>query len=381
MLPLPLGLPPVPYELKLELRQGSKGEAFQSISESVLPADVACCVRVVQWPLSSSVQGNLTNLGNPLASPLALPAAMSHPAEVFVAQPALLADWWTTLRNSDAALMKIEYPDEVRAGEFLPVVLTWRANQPGLLPWQTELRLEPLLGSAVATTQREAGTPDFPVSAWPIHQPVRDDYSLQVPYALDAGWFKLVLSRQRAGAHLDSLVLGLVRVADYPASPVPVTVQHAVPATVGDLTLLGWSLNRTAVRDTTLAFRTLWRVDARPKRDGVLFLHVFAPDGSTTQQPIAQDDNTPEYGKRLTLTYRSGEGIDQLHRVVLPPDAPAGEYKLYAGVYDRDKACCRWPTQQNGQPAKDDLVYLGSFLLPKLPELVFKTYVPVATKP
>lgn len=383
VLPLPLGLPQVPYELKLELRRGSKGEAFQSISEAVSPADVSCCMRIVQWPVAppAQAQANLANPTNPLASPLAVPAAMPQPAEVFVPQSASLADGWTTWRGQDAALMKIEYPDEVRAGEFLPIVLTWRANQSGLLSWQTELRLEPLIGSAVATTQREAGTPDFPVAAWPIHQPVRDDYSLQVPYALDAGWFKLVLLRQRAGVPLDSLVLGLVRVADYPASPVPITIQHAVPATVGDLALLGWSLDRATVRDTTLEFRTLWRVDARPKRDGVLFLHVFAPEGSTAQQPYVQDDNTPEYGKRFTLTYRPGEGIDQLHRVVLPPDAPAGEYKLFAGVYDRDKGCCRWSAQQNGQPAKDDLVYLGSFSLPKLPELIFKTYVPVATKP
>jgi hypothetical protein len=286
-----------------------------------------------------------------------------------------------TWRGSDAVLMKTEYPEEVRAGEVLPLVLTWQAQRTPLQPWLTEIRLEPLIGSAITTTQREVGTPDFPATAWLADEPVRDDYALQVPYAVSAGWYKLVMARHRDGATIDSLMLGLVRVTELPASPMPDNIQHTIQATIGDLTLLGWTLEGEATRDVTLNFHTLWQVDARPQRDGVLFLHVFAPDGYAAQQPIAQDDNTPEYGKRLTVMYRPGDGIDQLHRVVLPPDAPAGEYKLFVGVYDRDKACCRWPATQNGQPIKDDLVFVGSFHLPKLPDLTYRTYLPVIGKP
>ena len=396
VLPLPLGLPELPYELKLDLHQGSKSEIFQTISAPILASDVSCCLRIVQWPIVSIAPSQDVNPTNPLASPLTNPGAApiitlpsTSVSAAVLSQPAPLAVQWAgwrdavrnTLSSRDAELVKIEYPDEVRVGEALPVVLTWQANQPRLQPWQTEIRLEPLIGSAIAITHREAGTTDFPVTIWPIHQPVRDDYSLQIPNTLNAGWFKLVLSRQRAGAELDSQILGLLYISFYPTSPIPAIIQHPMPATIGDLALLGWSLNHIPTRDVTLEFHTLWRVDTQPQRDGVLFLHIFAPDSSVAKQPYAQDDNTPEYGKRLTLTYRPGEGLDQLHRVVLPPNAPAGEYRLFAGIYDRNKECCRWPAQQNGQPAKDNLVYLGSFSLPKLPVLAFKHYVPLTMKP
>jgi hypothetical protein len=87
---------------------------------------------------------------------------------------------------------------------------------------------------------------------------------------------------------------------------------------------------------------------------------------------VAQDDNPPEYGNRSTLTYRPGDGIAQLHRFVLPFAAPGGEYRLYAGIYNRSDIV-RWPALQDGAPARDDLIYLGSFHLPPLRAL----YLPV----
>jgi hypothetical protein len=52
-----------------------------------------------------------------------------------------------------------------------------------------------------------------------------------------------------------------------------------------------------------------------------------------------------------------------VHRIALPADLPAGEYVLWAGIYNSDDGM-RWPTQQDGQPALNDLVRLGSFTLP-----------------
>jgi hypothetical protein len=106
---------------------------------------------------------------------------------------------------------------------------------------------------------------------------------------------------------------------------------------------------------------THWRVDTTLARNGVLFVHVIAPDGL----PVSQDDNPPlvDGNPRSTLTFRAGDGIDQLHRLDLKPDLPAGEYTLYAGIYDREGGA-RWPAQQDGAPAVNDLVKLGTFTLP-----------------
>jgi hypothetical protein len=164
-------------------------------------------------------------------------------------------------------------------------------------------------------------------------------------------------------------------VQEYPMTPVAQTVQHPASGSVDGLTLLGYSLKQPLERGDTLRFQVYWRVDQMPKGDGVLFLHMLGPDG----QPVAQDDNPPEQGARSTLTYRAGEGINQIHRLVIPNDAPGGTYTLYAGIYDRS-TIARWPAQQNGTQARDNLLYLGEITLPDLPRYDYHTYIPVVIR-
>jgi hypothetical protein len=189
---------------------------------------------------------------------------------------------------------------------------------------------------------------------------------------------------------VDGTWLGFVRIDEFPRSPIPTHIANPVNARVGEYTLLGYAIDEPIARGVTLNMHTFWRADAPPTRDGVLFLHTDRDDCRPT---CPQDDNPPERGQRSTLSYRAGEGVDQIHKIIFPPNAPAGEYKLYAGIYNK-QGLARWPAQQNGQPAKDDLVYLGSVTLPELalpvptltpptplsPSLRFKVYAPTLNK-
>lgn len=321
IVPVPLGLPSQPYTLELQVRAGDKGEPIQTFSEALTPGDLNCCIRIVQWP---------TDKINP------------------------------TWRADDGTLFIAEHPSVVRPGEPMPVVLTWQPARDGLAPWQTRLALRRILGGDLATTQRIAGTPDFPVGAWPAGEWVRDQYVLDVPFSARPGWYLLQLERWRDGRRVDDAFLGLVHLEDYPRTPVTTQVQHPVRARVGELSLLGYSVNGPVVRGRTYDFITHWRVEQTPARDGVLFLHMVGPNG----QLISQDDNPPIVDGKLrsTLTYRAGDGIDQTHRLSLPGDLPAGEYKLFAGIYDREGGL-RWPAQQDGRPARDDLILVGVITL------------------
>ncbi|HQX75805.1 MAG TPA: hypothetical protein PL074_05805, partial [Thermoflexales bacterium] len=120
--------------------------------------------------------------------------------------------------------------------------------------------------------------------------------------------------------------------------------------------VLGYRLNQPFERKATLSFFTYWKANAQPRRDGALFLFVLGPDGKL----VAQDDNPPE--GRSTLTFRAGEQIRQLHRVVVPYGAAPGAYHLFAGIYNRSDIA-RWEATQNGAPAKDNLVDLGTIEL------------------
>jgi hypothetical protein len=64
---------------------------------------------------------------------------------------------------------------------------------------------------------------------------------------------------------------------------------------------------------------------------------------------------------------------------VIPADAPGGTYTLYAGIYDRATKV-RWPAQQNGSAAHDDLLYLGTLTLPDLPPQKYHSYIPLVIR-
>lgn len=336
LIPVPLGLPFQSYRLQFAVRAGAKAEIVQVAEVDLTPDEVRCCVRVLRWP----------------AAPAGPPV-------------------WS---GDGVTLLKVEHRPTIYAGEILPVVLTWQLDKPTNRPWRTVLSFSGLLGGSVVTATGVTGAGLTPIGAWPAGEPVRDMQSLFLPFDTRAGLYSLSMEMRADDDHADSVrvigrtQLGLVEVRDYPRTPVATDIPYRVDARAGELRLLGYGLSQALVRSTPLDLRTYWQVESNVTRDGVLFLHVIGPDGRL----VAQDDNPPEYGKRSTLTYRPGDGIEQLHRFVLPFLAPGGEYRLYAGVYNRSDVV-RWPASQDGAPAKDDLIYLGSFYLPPLNVL----YLPI----
>ncbi len=340
IIPMPLGLPRLPYQLEAAVLAGDKQERVQHIFTSLEPESVACCIRVTAWPTREQ--------------PMTI-AAAAAPQPLLTLQPARIP-FPSPPSFDDARLSVVEWPSVVHPGEPLPVVLTWQPARSDLAPWQTRLTLHGLLGSSLATAQRAAGTSDFPVEAWPAGEPVRDQYVLDVPLSARPGWYRLQLERRRDGRRVDGALLGLVRIEDYPHVPAAAQVRHPVDARVGELSILGYSVEEPLTRGRAYDFTTHWRIEQTPTRDGVLFLHMIGLDGRL----VSQDDNPPIVNGKLrpTPTYRPGEGIDQVHRLFIPPDLPAGEYELRAGIYDREGGQ-RWPAQQNGQPARDNLISLG----------------------
>jgi hypothetical protein len=324
VVPIPIGLPERQYALEMTAQMSAKAELMQRVTQA-LPADsLTCCMRIAQWP--------------------ALPLSEQH-------------DVW---QAGDAILQKAEFLTPVKPGDVLPVALTWKLLSADAGAWQTSVRLEPLIGADPVTASAGEDSGALFAGPAPLSEPVRELKSLQVPYSAAVGLYRLTLTRHFSATTRadDGILLGLVRVEGYPASPLTQQPQYSVSASVGDMDLLGYSIDQPITRGVTLNFHTFWQVVQQPTRDGVLFLHLVTLDG----KPVAQDDNPPEQGKRSTLTYRAGDGIDQIHQILLSQDTPSGEYLLYAGIYDRASGV-RWSATQDGAPARDNLVYLGKVTL------------------
>jgi hypothetical protein len=118
---------------------------------------------------------------------------------------------------------------------------------------------------------------------------------------------------------------------------------------VGDLTFLGHTVLRQQSgtvdgAEEQIEVWTFWHIEAVPQRPLSLMLHMIGPGGT----PAVVGD-----GLGVPLdNWQSGDIIVQRHHLVLPPDAPAGDYALYSGAYWLDNLE-RWAVEIEGQPAGD----------------------------
>jgi len=81
-----------------------------------------------------------------------------------------------------------------------------------------------------------------------------------------------------------------------------------------------------------ITLRLWWVSLAQPVRDYKFFVHVEDAAGHRW----AQEDRQPVFNTSPTTRWGENELVWEYYRIPLPADAPAGEYTLYAGVYDAE---------------------------------------------
>ena len=79
-----------------------------------------------------------------------------------------------------------------------------------------------------------------------------------------------------------------------------------------------------------LGLRLDWQAEAHVAGSYGVFVHLLDESGST----VAQGDSDPQWGYTPTSTWQPGETVVDRHVVRLPPDVPAGTYRIALGLYD-----------------------------------------------
>jgi len=102
-----------------------------------------------------------------------------------------------------------------------------------------------------------------------------------------------------------------------------------------------------------------WRALDFIERPYTVFVQLIGPDGRLH----AQADSWPQAGRHPTDHWLPGEVVTEFYRLELPPDAPAGTYRVIAGMYDYDVetgTAQRLPTTDAaGQRCPDDAITLA----------------------
>ena len=207
----------------------------------------------------------------------------------------------------------------------------------------------------------------YPTSQWAAGEYVRETRDLLVPpdlpdgqYHIAAGMYR-ARNRERVGVRAgwwplsgETVELSLLVVKGREHTMrAPASITNPVRARFGDGALLvGYDVSQEppSVNATRALTVTLyWRALAPMKTGYTVFIHLVGAN----QQIVAQRDSEPGGGAFPTTGWLEGEYLEDSYRLDVRSDLPAGEYTLYAGMYERATGVRQTVFDSEGKPLGD----------------------------
>ncbi|MGD2144011.1 MAG: glycosyltransferase family 39 protein [Anaerolineae bacterium] len=194
----------------------------------------------------------------------------------------------------------------------------------------------------VGARSTHPGLGRYPTSRWArgdrfcdvVGVPVEKQTPAPAVYDVEIGWHGPDADRRLEAHAPDGSLLELVlvdRIKVGPETSLSVAVPERVDADLGGkITLIGYDARELNVAPgETFSVTLFWKAQAPPAADYTVFLHLAASNAP----PHAQDDGPPRNGTYPTSFWDPGEVVADPRTIHVPPDLPAGDYQLVAGMY------------------------------------------------
>ncbi len=215
---------------------------------------------------------------------------------------------------------------------FIDAVIYWEALEPDDRDYVSFARLLGRDHKLVGHVNRHPGCGMVPTSLWQPGEVWRDPY--HIPVSTDAQApsrlrIEVGLYDPQGGKTLGATHIGDAKLAAPESAP---TMGSSLEAEFSDgVTLLGYDIAPAAVMPgETMTVTLYWQARTAPSGDYQVFVHLLGDDS----HPLAQGDSPPVMGDYPTSLWADGEIIADPHPVALPPDLPAGDYRLLVGMYN-----------------------------------------------
>ncbi len=142
---------------------------------------------------------------------------------------------------------------------------------------------------------------------------------------------------------------------------IAMTRARSVAATVGDrVRLIAYEFDDAPARANESRRLVLyWETTATLERDYTVFVHLYAEDGRL----VGQTDNAPVTGTFPTRAWDANEIVVDAYDVRVPPEMPAGAYRLMAGMYDTASLERLRAVDVRGQRYAEDRIPLTNLIL------------------
>jgi len=230
----------------------------------------------------------------------------------------------SALRLRQAAIS----PASAAPGDEVTVSLCWAALSAPGADLRAQLRLADANGMLLAAQSFRLGNA-YPSSLWQPGDVLLDQVTVLMPAALATGNYAWSVS-VADGAPVPLGLEAITAPARVFAAP---AVDTRLAASLGPITLYGLSgLSPSLKPGADLNLTLAWRAEATPSQSYNVFVHLQAADGSL----VAQSDGVPANWTRRTTGWLPGEFVLDPRSLHLPPDLPAGQYSLSAGLYRPD---------------------------------------------
>ena len=140
------------------------------------------------------------------------------------------------------------------------------------------------------------------------------------------------------------------------STPLPSTLHPLQVSLAEQISLIGYESRSSQVAPgDRLVIQLYWKASGTSPDDYMGFLHLLGPDG----QLVTQDDHELGRGFYSAYLWQPDEVIRERYEMVLPNDAPRGDYSFRAGVY-RFPSLERLVVRSSSVPAQDNTVTFGT---------------------
>jgi len=239
--------------------------------------------------------------------------------------------------------------DEAVPGDPMLVTLFWQARgerrgASDLPDLRMHLALVDENGAEARGWELPPVREDWPTTLWQRGEVWRGQHQLRLPAGLKSGHYRWQLqlfeaARPEARIPEAPVELGELWIEAperlWEVPPLGLTLEtdlgqsaRLLGADVAPLEALTTALQGPTTLKVTLA----WQARAEMETSYRVFLHLLQPDGSL----LVQSDGEPAGWTRPTTGWAVGEVVLDVRNLEIPVDAPPGEYRLVAGLYDPD---------------------------------------------
>jgi 4-amino-4-deoxy-L-arabinose transferase-like glycosyltransferase len=226
------------------------------------------------------------------------------------------------------------------AGSELSVTLYWSTVRHLAEDYTVSLQLRGYDGSLISQDVDPPLENVYPTPYWRRRTVIPDPRVLLIPGGTEPGWYglevglyrsddeeRLPVLGDRGSVVSDFLTLDYIQVTDDES----VASFERMGTSLGQsLQLLGhYGVPSSIEPGQTIYLRLWWGASTEVDKDYTVFIHLVGPDNRIW----AQEDRLLRSAGHPSSKWQVGDIAKQRYRLVLPPEAPPGDYTVKTGVY------------------------------------------------